>query len=119
MSVSEEEVDAAVALAETLTGLDMSQLRDEYRAALEEVIAAKAAGERPAAPEPAEPASGQVVDLMAMLEKAVQDAKTSRGEPATVHPVPAKAKTPPKKATAAKKTAAKKAPTKKKPRRSA
>ncbi|MFI8365227.1 Ku protein [Streptomyces sp. NPDC085612] len=127
VTVSEEEVDAAVALAQTLTGLDMSEMRDEYRAALEEVIAAKAAGERPAAREPAAPASAEVVDLMAMLEKSVQDAKASRGEPATVHPIPAKKKTRAKKTTAAKiastaaakKTAVKKAPAKRKPPRSA
>ncbi|MFD5489457.1 Ku protein [Streptomyces virginiae] len=125
VTVSEDEVDAALALAETLTGLDMSELRDEYRSALEEVIAAKAAGERPAAPEPAAPASAQVVDLMAMLEKSVQDAKASRGEPATVHPIPAKKKPPGKNTTAKKtstgekKTPAKKTSSKGKPSRSA
>ncbi|MEU6299817.1 Ku protein [Streptomyces erythrochromogenes] len=132
VAVSEQEVDAAVALAETLTGLDMSQMRDEYRAALEEVIAAKTVGERPLAPEPAEPASAQVVDLMAMLEKSVQDAKATRGEPATVHPMPARKKTAASKSstapptgkmapakTAAKKKAAKKTPSKRKPPRSA
>ncbi|WP_030390784.1 Ku protein [Streptomyces sp. NRRL S-241] len=113
VQVTEEEVDAAVALAETLTGLDMSQMRDEYRAALEEVIAAKAAGERPPAPAPAEPASAQVVDLMAMLEKSVQEAKVTRGESATVHPMPAK-KTTAKKA-AAKKTSGTAADVKKTP----
>ncbi|WP_078893305.1 Ku protein [Streptomyces sp. NRRL F-2580] len=119
VQVTEEEVDAAVALAETLTGLDMSQMRDEYRTALEEVIAAKAAGERPPALEPAEPASAQVVDLMAMLEKSVQEAKVTRGEPATVHAMPAKKKATASKA-AAKKTGgtttdAKKTPAKKTP----
>ncbi|MDX3539651.1 Ku protein [Streptomyces sp. MB09-01] len=132
VSVSDEEVDAAVALAETLTGHDMSQMHDEYRAALEEVIAAKAGGERPPALEPAEPSSAQVVDLMAMLEKSVQDAKTIRGEPATVHPMPAKKKATAKKPaakktgstpvdtkrTTAKKTA-KKTPPKRSPPRSA
>ncbi|MFE5522034.1 Ku protein [Streptomyces virginiae] len=125
VAVSEEEVIAAVALAETLSGLDMSQMRDEYRAALEEVIAAKATGERPAAPQPAEPASAQVVDLMSMLEQSVQEAKATRGEPATVHPMPAKKRTAKKvtPAAAAKKapakTAAKKPAAKRKPPRSA
>ncbi|MFD3330688.1 Ku protein [Streptomyces sp. NPDC058701] len=77
-TVTDTEVDAVVALAETLSGRDMSELRDEYRAALEQVIAAKAGGERPAAAEPAEPASAEVVDLMAMLEKSVADAKSAR-----------------------------------------
>ncbi|WP_328792632.1 MULTISPECIES: hypothetical protein [unclassified Streptomyces] len=35
----------AVALAETLSGLGMTPICDEYRAALEQVIAAKATGE--------------------------------------------------------------------------
>ncbi|MDH6544942.1 Ku protein [Streptomyces sp. SPB4] len=118
VEVSKREVDAAVALAETLTGTDMSEMRDEYRAALEKVIEAKAAGARPALPEPAAPgASAQVVDLMAMLEKSVNDAKAARGDgaEATVHDLPAK-KTAAKKASSAK--TAKKA-TKRSPGRSA
>ncbi|WP_328296428.1 Ku protein [Streptomyces sp. NBC_00435] len=89
VTVSDAEIDAAVALAETLTGTDMSELRDEYREALEKVIEAKAAGTRPA---PAEPASAEVVDLMAMLEESVSDAKAARtgGQDATVTDLPAK-----------------------------
>lgn len=98
-------------------------MRDEYRAALEQVIAAKATGERLPIPEAAEPASAQVVDLMAMLEKSVQDAKATRGEPATVHQLPGKKKATAKKtsstAAAAKKPVAKKAASARKPRRSA
>ncbi|MFE5621081.1 hypothetical protein ACFQ8S_03345 [Streptomyces virginiae] len=112
VAVTDEEVDAAVRLADTLTG-DVVELRDEYRDALEEVIAAKAAGTRPApVGEAPPPASAEVVDLMAMLEKSVQDAKATRGEPATVHPMPAN-----KKASA--KKVAKKTTAKSKPRRTA
>ncbi|MFE5489008.1 Ku protein [Streptomyces virginiae] len=108
VAVTDEEVDAAVRLAETLTG-DVGELRDEYRDALEEVIAAKAAGTRPApVGEAPPPASAEVVDLMAMLEKSVQDAKATRGEPATVHPMPANKKASAKKV--AKKTTAKSKP---------
>lgn len=114
VAVTDEEVDAAVRLAETLTGGDIGELRDEYRDALEEAIAAKAAGTRPAPAKEAPPASAEVVDLMAMLEQSVQDAKATRGEPATVHEMPAK-----KKAPVEKQSAAKKAPAKGKPRRSA
>ncbi|MEU3065223.1 Ku protein [Streptomyces subrutilus] len=46
VTVTEKEVDAALALAESLTGGDLGEMRDEYRAALE-VIAAKAVGSRP------------------------------------------------------------------------
>ncbi|WP_030965727.1 Ku protein [Streptomyces sp. NRRL S-378] len=120
-AVTDDEVDAAVRLAETLTGTDVGELRDEYRDALEEVIAAKTGtGTLPAPAEEAPPASAEVVDLMAMLEKSVQDAKTTRGEPATVHPMPAKKKAPAKKtastAASVKKPAAKKTASKRKPR---
>ncbi|MFJ7158768.1 Ku protein [Streptomyces sp. NPDC101118] len=110
--VSQEEVDAAIALAETLSGLDVSTLRDQYRDALQAVIEAKAAGRQPAAPaESAGPAPGKVVDLMAMLQQSVADARAAREEeePATVHDLSA-GKT---KKTTARKTAATKTATKK------
>ncbi|WP_436840729.1 Ku protein [Streptomyces virginiae] len=121
VAVTDEEIDAAVRLAETLTG-DIGDLRDEYRDALEEVIAAKAAGTRPTPAKEAPPASAEVVDLMAMLEKSVQDAQASRGEPATVHELPGKKKTEVKKnsgAASARKTTAKKTTAKGRPRRTA
>ncbi|MET9470393.1 hypothetical protein ABZY44_37535 [Streptomyces sp. NPDC006544] len=90
-TVSEKEVDAAVALAETLSGTDMSELRDEYREALEKVIQAKAAGARLEPVEAPAPASAQVVDLMAVLERSVSEPKAARrGPDATVHDLPAK-----------------------------
>lgn len=102
----EEEVQAAIALTDALSGRPMEDLHDEYREALEAVIAAKAEGARPASVAPAEAPSGQVVDLMAALEKSVQDAQAARGgrgqEDATVHEI----KAPAKKKTASKKTAA-------------
>ncbi|WP_327267083.1 non-homologous end joining protein Ku, partial [Streptomyces sp. NBC_01232] len=68
VAVTDDEVDAAVRLAETLSGGNIGELRDEYRDALEEVIAAKASGTRLAPAEEKAPASAEVVDLMAMLE---------------------------------------------------
>ncbi|MFI9066611.1 hypothetical protein ACIGQE_32890 [Streptomyces sp. NPDC053429] len=47
MQVSDEEVEAAVALAGTLSGWDINQMHDEYRQALEKLIEAKTAGTRP------------------------------------------------------------------------
>ncbi|MCX5410163.1 hypothetical protein OHA37_00055 [Streptomyces sp. NBC_00335] len=109
VGVSEEEVDAAIKLAETLSGTDMSELRDEYRDALEKLIQAKAAGTRPEPAEATEPPSAQVVDLMAMLERSVSEAKAARtgGPDATVHDLPAK-KTAAAKKQPAKKTAGRK-----------
>ncbi|MFF3216961.1 Ku protein [Streptomyces sp. NPDC002886] len=106
-TVTEQEVDAAVKLAETLSGTDVSELRDEYRDPLEKLIQAKAAGTRPEPAETPGPAAAQVVDLMAMLERSVSEAKAARtgGPDATVHYLPAKKTT--------KKPAAAKAPAKK------
>ncbi|THA53142.1 Ku protein [Streptomyces sp. A1136] len=113
VEVSDEEIDAAIALADTLSGRDISEMHDEYRQALEKLIEAKAAGTRPEPGEAPQPASAEVVDLMAMLEKSVNEAKASRsdGPDATVHDLPAAKKTTKK--TAAKKAAAKQAPAKK------
>jgi DNA end-binding protein Ku len=79
VKVNDKELDLADALMDTLGEIDLDELHDEYREALEEVVAAKAAGEAP--PESPEPArGGKVLDLMAALEKSVQAAKESRGE---------------------------------------
>ncbi|MFC4611439.1 Ku protein [Streptomyces maoxianensis] len=120
VDVDDSEIDAAIQLMETMAADDISGYTDHYREALEEVIAAKAAGKKP--PKPAgEPApAGQVVDLMSALNASVQAAKESRGEsgrPATVHEMPKKRaakKTAATKSTAtAKKTTTKKTPAKK------
>ncbi|MGW0390926.1 non-homologous end joining protein Ku [Streptomyces sp. NPDC003042] len=79
VSVREAELDLADALMATLGEVEMESLHDDYREAVEAMIAAKAGG----AYEPTEPAaepSGQVIDLMAALEKSVRAAKASRGE---------------------------------------
>ncbi|MFJ9729753.1 Ku protein [Streptomyces sp. NPDC101169] len=78
VTVRDKELDLADALMDTLGEVDLEELHDEYREALEEVIAAKAAGEAPPeAPEPAE--GGKVLDLMAALENSVRAARESRG----------------------------------------
>ncbi|MDH6219917.1 Ku protein [Streptomyces pseudovenezuelae] len=82
VTVNPKELDLADALMDTLGEVELSDLHDEYREALEEVIAAKAAGESiPDAPQPA--SGGKVLDLMAALEKSVRAAQESRGEGAT------------------------------------
>jgi DNA end-binding protein Ku len=79
VTVRDKELDLADALMDTLGEVDLEDLHDEYREALEEVIAAKAAGEAPPeAPEPAR--GGKVLDLMAALENSVRAARRSRGE---------------------------------------
>lgn len=121
VTVRDKELDLADALMDTLGEVDLEDLHDEYREALEEVIAAKAAGETPPeAPEPAE--GGKVLDLMSALENSVRAARRSRGERpaaeetegADVRPLTRRRSTPKetggKKSTA---TTSKKAPAKK------
>ncbi|MGQ4382853.1 Ku protein [Streptomyces sp. SAS_270] len=80
VTVRDKELDLADALMDTLGEVDLADLHDDYREAVEELIAAKAGGqEKPPAPTGEKPA-GKVLDLMAALEKSVRAAKESRGE---------------------------------------
>nr|WP_206325712.1 MULTISPECIES: Ku protein [unclassified Streptomyces] len=115
VTVRDAELDLADALMATLGEVDISTLHDDYREAVEEMIAAKAAGgEGVAPPEPGEEGGGgQVIDLMAALEKSVREAKEARGEPAEVTDIESgRAKKTAKKAPAKKTAAAKKTPAK-------
>ncbi|MDW4904628.1 Ku protein [Streptomyces sp. ADMS] len=79
VTVRDQELDLADALMDTLGEVDLADLHDDYREAVEELIAAKASGEEaPHAPAPS--GGGKVLDLMAALEKSVREAKESRGE---------------------------------------
>ncbi|WP_030380526.1 MULTISPECIES: Ku protein [unclassified Streptomyces] len=120
VTVRDKELDLADALMDTLGEVDLNDLHDDYREAVEELIAAKTSGEEPREPS-APPRSGKVLDLMAALESSVRAAQQSRAEPsgndeehAEVRNLPKK-KTPAKKTTVAKKSpAAKKSATTKK-----
>jgi DNA end-binding protein Ku len=107
--VSEEEIEGALALMESMSrdDLDGPEFEDAYTDALAKIIESKRE-DRPL-PEVAEPEQpAKVLDLMAALTESVEKAKASRGEDADVHEMP-------KKKTAAKKVA-KKQPAKRKPR---
>ncbi|MFE0106545.1 Ku protein [Streptomyces sp. NPDC059009] len=81
VTVRDAELDLADALMDTLGEVDISTLHDDYRAAVEDLIAAKVAGGTPEAPAPvAEAGGGKVIDLMAALENSVRAARTARGE---------------------------------------
>jgi DNA end-binding protein Ku len=80
VTVRDQELDLADALMDTLGEVDLDELHDEYREAVEEMVAAKASGqEAPALPEAPE-GGGKVLDLMAALENSVRAAQQSRGE---------------------------------------
>ncbi|MGN2365649.1 Ku protein [Streptomyces luridiscabiei] len=124
VEVGEEEIEQALQLADRMTINDLSGFRDEYRQALEDIIAAKADGKPlPSPAEGEEKKAGEVVDLMAALNASVKAAKESRGkdhdgQDATVHemrpakkngggrPGPAKKKAAASKSVTAKKTTA-------------
>jgi DNA end-binding protein Ku len=110
VEVSEEEIEGALALMDTMTVEELTgpDFRDAYTEAVAELIKAKRENrEPPAAPEPAVE-TGQLVDLMAALNASVAKARASRegGGDAEVHELPPPKK--PAKKTAAKKTTARK-----------
>jgi DNA end-binding protein Ku len=110
-TVSDEEIEGALALMETMArdNLDGPEFEDTYTDALAKIIEAKREDRvLPEVPEPEKPA--QIVDLLAALQESVSKAKTARGEDADVHEMPKKkaAKKAPAKKTAAKKTSARK-----------
>ncbi|MFG2228891.1 Ku protein [Streptomyces sp. NPDC048723] len=80
VSVREAELDLADALMATLGEVEMASLHDDYREAVEALIVAKSGGAFEPTEAVVEPAGGQVIDLMAALEKSVRAAKASRGE---------------------------------------
>ncbi|WP_442691721.1 non-homologous end joining protein Ku [Streptomyces pseudogriseolus] len=80
VTVRDKELDLADALMDTLGEVDLEDLHDEYREAVEEVVAAKAAGEAPREAPAPEAGGGKVLDLMAALENSVRAARESRGE---------------------------------------
>ena len=121
-SVRPQEVKMAQMLVETLAGdYDASEYEDDYRGAVEALVQAKLeGGEVKRAPaEKAE--TGEVVDLLAALQRSVEAAKSGRGEKPADESAKAdedeqaeKPKKKPAKKTAAKKSASKtKAPAKK------
>ncbi|MER7112046.1 non-homologous end joining protein Ku [Streptomyces sp. NPDC000229] len=122
VTVRDAELDLADALMDTLGEVDIETLHDDYRAAVEEMIAAKAEGTEVAAPKE-EKAGGQVIDLMAALESSVRAAREARGEgepDASVHELPGRKKTAARSApkeSGAKKSTAKSAAKKSAPAR--
>ncbi|MGW1270843.1 non-homologous end joining protein Ku [Streptomyces sp. NPDC002491] len=110
VEVSEDEIEGALALMETVAREDLAgdEFRDSYTEAVAKIIESKREDRPlPEAPEPKEP--GEVLDLMAALQESVRKAQASRGETAgaDVHDLAQ----PQKKATA--KKSAKKTPTRK------
>jgi DNA end-binding protein Ku len=107
--VKDSEVTMAHLLVDTLSGdFDPSEFEDDYAGAVETLVRSKIEGGEVQRTETSTKSSGEVVDLLAALQKSVAAAKSARGEAVEEPEQPAAKKTP------AKKTPAKKTPTKKK-----
>ncbi|GAA3835119.1 Ku protein [Nocardioides panacisoli] len=118
--VKDAEVKMAQMLVETLAGdFDPAEFEDDYAAAVEEVVKTKIEGGEIQRTPTSTKTGGEVVDLLAALQRSVDAAKTARGESsddAGAHDKKPARKTPAKKTAKkapAKKAAAKKSTTKK------
>ncbi|GAA1252783.1 Ku protein [Oryzihumus leptocrescens] len=113
------ELAMANMLVESLAGdYDPDDYEDDYQQAVDALVKAKLEGGEVQEAPAAKDTSGEVVDLLAALQRSVERAKASRGEPVEASEPEEKAaskpakKAPARKAPAAK-TAAKRAPAKK------
>ncbi|MCU4749036.1 Ku protein [Streptomyces sp. JH002] len=121
VTVRDAELDLADTLMDTLGSVDMAELHDEYRAAVEALVTAKLEGRVPEEITERPATGGRVIDLMSALEDSVRSARQARGEgepqeEATVTPIKKKAaakKSPAKKKATAGKSTAKKSTAKK------
>lgn len=96
VTVKPQELAMASSLVESLAGdFDPSGFEDRYRAALEEVIEQKvSSGRTQAVPQPEEVGeggqqTGEVVDLLAALQRSVEKARAGRGDEAAAPAEPA------------------------------
>ncbi|TSB15972.1 Ku protein [Streptomyces benahoarensis] len=80
VEIRDSELTLAETLMDSLGDLDPDELHDDYREAVESLVAAKLEGGEPAAPKTAGTSGGQVIDLMAALESSVRAAREGRGE---------------------------------------
>ncbi|MGW1836904.1 non-homologous end joining protein Ku [Streptomyces sp. NPDC002067] len=80
VEIRDSELTLAETLMDSLGDLDPEELHDDYREAVENLVAAKLEGGEPAAPESTGTSGGQVIDLMAALESSVRAAREGRGE---------------------------------------
>ena len=76
-----QEVKMATMLVETLAGdFDADEYEDDYREAVEAMVKAKIEGGEVKEAPVAKKSSGEVVDLLAALQRSVDAAKSARGE---------------------------------------
>jgi DNA end-binding protein Ku len=79
--VKPQELKMAQLLLETLAGdYDPGEFEDDYAAAVHQLVQAKLEGGEVKRTKEPEPSAGEVVDLLAALQKSVAAAKSARGE---------------------------------------
>jgi DNA end-binding protein Ku len=111
LDVKPQELQMARMLVETLAGdYDADDFEDDYQEALEALVRAKLEGGEVKQLEKQEATGGEVVDLLAALQKSVDAAKSSRGESTSKSDSGSKSTT---KKAASKKSTTKKTPAKK------
>jgi DNA end-binding protein Ku len=107
-----QELKMAKLLVDTLAGdYDPNEFEDDYANAVEALVQAKLEGGEVKAPAEPKKSAGEVVDLLAALQRSVDAAKSSRGEKVAEEPSDESAESGEEKP--AKKAAAKKSTTKK------
>jgi len=108
--IKDAEVKMANMLVETLAGdFDASEFEDDYAEAVEALVKAKIEGGEVKRTEVSTKSSGEVVDLLAALQRSVDAAKSARGEDTDAEEEKTEKKTDAKpKKKAAKKSSAKK-----------
>ncbi|HEU4997462.1 MAG TPA: Ku protein, partial [Lapillicoccus sp.] len=96
--VKDAEVKMANMLVETLAGdFDASEFEDDYAGAVDALVKAKIEGGEVKRTETSTKSSGEVVDLLAALQRSVDAAKTARGEDTDEGRADGKAEAKPKK----------------------
>jgi DNA end-binding protein Ku len=89
--VKDAEVKMAKMLVETLAGdFEPDEFEDDYADAVQSVVQAKIEGGEVKKTPTSTKSSGEVVDLLAALQKSVEDAKSARGESSSKDEKPAK-----------------------------
>ncbi|WP_037908161.1 non-homologous end joining protein Ku [Actinacidiphila yeochonensis] len=78
VEISEEELRGAMELVASMSGAHVEDYHDDYGAAVESLITARAEGEEPPEAESAAERGGKTVDLMEALSASVDRARTSR-----------------------------------------
>ncbi|MCW2832289.1 MAG: end-binding protein Ku [Nocardioides sp.] len=107
--VKDSEVKMAHMLVETLAGdFDASEFEDDYAGAVETLVKTKIEGGEVKKTATSTKSSGEVVDLLAALQKSVAAARSARGEASPETDTGEEPEEKPAKKTTAKKAAAKK-----------